>query len=117
MRNEEPPLWQTAPKEWKPIKVLPQASSTVVGGREAKKEKTVTVVQGGYHLQLDKEYMDNQKGAVAYVPLCHAGARGPYLDARVYRALVFLFQIQSQCNAGHYSSFLNNVQDRAAADR
>ena len=30
---------------------------------------------------------------------------------------MFLFQIQSQCNAGHYSSFLNNLQDQAAADR
>ena len=59
MRNMEPPLWQTAPKKWTPLKVLPQASSTVVGGREAKKEKTATVVQGAYHLQLDKEYMDN----------------------------------------------------------
>ena len=66
MRNEEPPLWQTAPKEWKPIKVLPRASSTVVGGREAKKEQTVTVVQGEYHLQLDQEYVDNRRGTATW---------------------------------------------------
>ena len=117
MRNEEPPLWQTAPKEWKPIKVLLHASNTVVGGREAKKEQTTTVVQGAYHLQLDKEYVDNQRDPTPFIPLCHANARGPYLDVRIYRALVFLFQVQSQCNAGHYSSFLNDLQDRTAADR
>ena len=77
MRNEEPPLWQTAPREWKPIKVLPHASSTVVRGKEARKEKTTTVVQGEYHLQPDREYVDNWKDPPAFVPLCHAGARGP----------------------------------------
>ena len=95
MRNEDPPLWQTAPKEWEPIKVVPQATSTVVGGRAAKREQTVVVVQGPYHLQIDQEYADNRKGGAAYVPLCHDGAKGPYLDVRVYRALVFLFQIQT----------------------
>ena len=102
MQNAEPPLWQTAPREWKPIRVLPHASSSVVGGREAKKEKTAIVVQGAYHLQLDKEYMDNQHDPTAFIPLCHASARGPYLDVRIYWALVFLFQVQSQCNAGHH---------------
>ena len=78
----------------------------------------VTVVQGAYHLQLDKEYVDNQRDRTdAFLPLCQANARGAYLDLRIYRALVFLFHIESQCNAGHYSSFLDGLQDRTAADR
>ena len=118
MRNMEAPLWQTTPKEWTPLKVLPQTSSTVVGGRDAKKEKSAVVVQGSYRLELDKEYMDNQPGpSPAYCPLCHADNRGPYVDLRVYRAIVFLFQVQSQCNAGAYTSVLDGLQDRTAVER
>ena len=46
MRNAEVPLWQAAPKKWTPLQVQHQTSYTVVGGREAKKEKTTIVVQG-----------------------------------------------------------------------
>ena len=101
-----------------PLKILPQATSPVVGGREARKKQTAIVGHGAYHLQLSKEYMDNQPSlSHTFLPLCHANARGPYVDLRIHRALVFLFQIHSQCNAGSYTAFLDGLQDRTAADR
>ena len=89
---------------------------TVVGGRDAKKEQTTVVVQGSYHLQVDKEYLDNRPATSPLcVPMCHTSNEGPYLDLRVYRSLVFFYQVQSQCNAGPYTSFLTGVQDESAA--
>ena len=77
-----------------------------------------TVVQGPYHLELDQEYMDNRPGASpAYLPMCHANNRGPYIDLRIYRAIVFLYQVHSQCKAGPYTSVLHGLQDRTVADR
>ena len=42
---------------------------------------------------------------------------GRSLDLRVYKSLVFFFQVQSQCNAGPYASLLTGVRDEAAALR
>ena len=39
------------------------------------------------------------------------------MDLRIYQAQFFLFQIQSRCNAGSYTTFLDGLQDRSAADR
>ena len=49
--------------------------------------------------------------------MCHEGNKGPYVDLRVYRSLVYFFQVQSQCNAGPYASFLTGVRDESAAMR
>ena len=109
MRVMAAPSWQTAPKKWKPLAVQPKTFYTVVGGREAKKEKTAVVVQGSYHLELDKEYMENRpSGSPAYLPMCDASNQGPYID---------LYQVHSQCNAGPYASVLTGLQDRTAASR
>ena len=117
MRNMEAPRWQTAPKKWGPLAVQPRTSYTVVGGRKAKKEQTAVVVQCLYHLELDKEYMDNRPGgSPIYLSMCHTSNWGPYIDLRIYRTIVFLYQVHSQCNAGPYTSVLNGLQDRTAAD-
>ena len=118
MRNMEAPLWQTAPKKWAPLRVQPETSRTPVGGREAKKEKMATVVQGAYPLEVEQDYMKNRPGASpAYVPMCHASRRGPHIDLRIYRAIVFIYQVTSQCNAGPYTPVLHGLQDRPAAER
>ena len=110
--------WQQAPEQWQPLHIHPRTSMTVVGGRDAKKELTKVVVQGLYHLQVDKEYLDNKPATSALcVPMCHTSNKGPYLGLRVYRSLVFFYQVQSQCNAGPYTSFLTGVRDEAAAMR
>ena len=81
MRVLAAPDWQTATKKWKPLKVQPKRSYTVVGGREAKKEQTAVVVQGEHYLELDKEYMDNKSGeSPTYLPMCDASNRGPCID-------------------------------------
>ena len=49
--------------------------------------------------------------------MCSEVNKGPYLDVRVYRSLVYFFQVQSQCNAGPYASFLTGVRDESAAMR
>ena len=91
---------------------------TVIGGREAKQEKTKTIVQGSLHLQVDEEYLSNRPSDKPLcVPMCSEGNKGPYLDVRVYRSLVYFFQVQSQCNAGPYASFLTGVRDESAAMR
>ena len=91
---------------------------TVVGGRDAKKEQTTVVVQGSYHMQVDKEYLDDRPTASPLcVPMCHTGNKGPYLEPRVYSSLVFFYQVHSQCNAGPYTSVLTRVQDEAVAMR
>ena len=90
----------------------------VIGGREAKQEKTKTIVQGSLHLQVDEEYLSNRPSDKPLcVPMCSEGNKGPYLDVRVYRSLVYFFQVQSQCNAGPYASFLTGVRDESAAMR
>ena len=62
----------------------PEDAMTVVGGRDAKKEQTTVVVQGSYHLQVDKEYLDNRPATSPLcVPMCHTGNKGLYLDLRV----------------------------------
>ena len=112
------PMWQVAPERWWPLRIHPRTSMTVVGGREAKKEQVQVVIQGSYHLQVDKEYLENRPVASPpCVPMCHSGNRGPYLDFRIYRSLVFFYQIQSRCNAGPYASFLTGVRDKPAAMR
>ena len=117
MRNTAVPLWQSAPKKWAPLKAQQQTTCTVVGGREAKKEKTTVVVQGPYHLELDQEYMENRpEPSPAYLPMCHSSRRGPYIDLRLYRAIVFLFQIASQCNAGPYTAVLSDLIERSAEE-
>ena len=100
------------------MRIHPKTSTTMVGGREAKKEQTQVVVQGAYHMQVNKEYLENRpETSPLCIPMCHSSNRGPYLDLRIYRALVFLYQVQSQCNAGPYESILTGVQDRPAAMR
>ena len=89
MRVMDAPEWQTALKKWKPLKVQPKTSYTVVGGREAKREQTAALVQGSYHLEL--EYKENRPGeSPTYLPMCDAGNLGPYVDVRIYTALVFV---------------------------
>ena len=118
MRNTAVPLWESAPKKWAPLKARRQTTYTVVGGREAKKEKTTAVVQGPYHLELDREYMENRpEPSPAYLPMCHSSRRGPYIDLRLCRAIVFLFQLASQCNAGPYTAVLSYLLDRSAKER
>ena len=98
-------LWQVAPERWRPLRMHPRTSTTVVGGREAKKEQTQVIAQGAYYLQVDKEYLENRPDASPLcVPMCHSRNRGPCLDLRIYWALVLLYQVQSQCNAGAYES-------------
>ena len=117
MRHVEVPLWQTAPKKWAPLKVQRQTSYTVVGGREAKKEKNTTVVQGPYHLELDQDMENRPDASPAYLPMCHSSRQAPYIDLRIYRAIVFLCQITSQCNAGPYTAMLSGLHDRSAEER
>ena len=59
LRDKHPPEWQEAPRQWQPLHIRPRTSMTVIGGREAKQEKTKTIVQGSCHLQVDEEYLDN----------------------------------------------------------
>ena len=118
LRAKHPPEWQEAPEQWQPLRIHPRTSMTVIGGREAKQEKTKTIVQGSCHLQVDEEYLDNRPPTNPQcVPMCHTSNRGPYLEFRVYRSLVYFFQVQSQCNAGPYTSFLTGVRDESAAMR
>ena len=118
MRNTAVPLWQSAPKKWAPVRAKQQTTYSVVGGREAKKQKTTVMVQGPYRLELDQEYMENRpEPSPAYLPMCHNSRRGPYIDLRLYRAIVFLFQITSQCNAGPYAAVLSDLIDRSAEER
>ena len=92
-------------------------SITLLGGTEAKKDKTTTVVQGPYHPELDQEYVENRPGASpAYLPICHSSRRGPYIDLRIYRATVFLCQVTSRCNAG-YADVLCGLHDQSAEER
>ena len=118
LRAKPAPEWQEAPEQWQPLRIHPRTSKIVVGGRDAKKEQTKVVVQGSYHLQVDKEYLDNRPATSPLcVPMCHTGNKGPYLNLRVYRSLVYFYQVQSQCNAGPYTSFWTGVRDEAAAMR
>ena len=111
-------MWQVAPEQWRPLRIHPRTSTTVVGGREVKKEQTQVIVRGAYHLQVDKEDLENRPNASPLcVPMCHSRNRGPYMDHRIYRALVFMYQVQSQCNVGTYESMLTGARDRPAAIR
>uniref|UniRef100_A0A7S1N2C7 Uncharacterized protein n=1 Tax=Eutreptiella gymnastica TaxID=73025 RepID=A0A7S1N2C7_9EUGL len=47
-RNADPPAWQQVPRKWVIPEILTTEVDTVVGGREAKHEKTVTISQGPY---------------------------------------------------------------------
>ena len=49
--------------------------------------------------------------------MCHTSNQGPYVDLRICSATVFLYQVHCQCNAGLYTSVLNGLRDRTAADR
>ena len=46
-----------------PMQIHPRTSTTVLGGRKIKKEQTHVVVQGAYHMQVDKEYLENRPAA------------------------------------------------------
>ena len=71
-----------------------------------------------YHLELDQEYVENRPStSPAYILLCHSSRRGPYIDLRIYRAIVFLFQVTSQYNAGPYANVLSGLHDRTAEER
>ena len=94
LREKHPPEWQEAPRRWPALHILPRTSMTVIGGREAKQEKTKTIIQGSLHLQVDEEYLSNRPSDKPLcVPMCHKGNRGPYLDLRVYKSLVYFFQV------------------------
>ena len=84
LRAKHPPEWQEAPRQWQPLHIHPRTSMTVIGGREAKQEKTKTIVQGLCHLQVDEEYLDNRpSGKPLCVPMCHKGNRSPSPPRRV----------------------------------
>ena len=46
LRAKHPPEWQEAPEQWQPLRIHPKTSMTVIGGREAKQQKTKVIVQG-----------------------------------------------------------------------
>ena len=49
LRAKHPTEWQEAPDQWRSLRIHPKTSMTVIGGREAKQEKTKVVVQGSCH--------------------------------------------------------------------
>ena len=104
------PLWTSGPDVWEPA-ISEAPSVTVVGGREAKREKVRIVLVADSLQVVNEDLLDSPGALAADLPrICALDPRGPpILDVRLHKALTYFLEIRP-----HYGAPLWAGVDRGA---